>query len=409
MDVAPAAKLEDAEWLRHEAPRRIIETLAVAGFTARAVGGCVRDALLGRPIGDIDLATDARPETVDKVLREAGIKVVPTGLSHGTVTAVIGGVPVEVTTLRTDVETDGRHARVAFTEDWWADAMRRDFTLNALYADLDGAIYDPAGGLEDIKARHIRFIGRPEDRIAEDALRILRFFRFYAWFGAPPPDEPALAACAAMRGNLAILSAERISAEVMKLLAAPDPLPSLRAMAATGVTGEIFARHTDMAALARLVAVERALGRPQSLRRLAAWLPGDAARMTALAAQLRLSGKEKARLHEMAPRQPVPSLEMDEAGLRRRLYEWGRACLIDRLILAMAQAESPRPALLAAAETLPIPELPIKGRDIVALGIPPGPKVSAILKDFEDWWVKEGFPEGMEARKVRELVALHRR
>ena len=404
MALAPVTRLVEADWLKAEAPRTVIETLGAAGHTARAVGGCVRDAVLERPIGDIDLATDARPETVTACLEAAGLKVVPTGIAHGTVTAVVKGRPVEVTTLRTDVETYGRHARVEFTDDWRADARRRDFTMNALYADLDGSIYDPVGGYDDLKAGVVRFIGDARARITEDALRILRYFRFLAWFGHGHRDNEAMEACAALRGSLRILSAERVSAELLKMLAADDPIPAVRAMAAAGVTNELFEKPLSVERLARLAALEAQYAEPDAIRRLAGWLDAGAAYARHCGQALRLSNAQQERLAGLA--NPLPDLPpaMGEHEVRRLLYHWGRQRLIDVALLAMADGTA-RDLPLAPMGVLPVPRLPVQGRDVLALGVPAGPKVGAIIHAFEDWWVKADFPADKAQVRAR-LAAL---
>jgi poly(A) polymerase len=405
MPLSPVTRLADADWLKAEAPRTVIETLAAAGYTARAVGGCVRDAVLQRPIGDIDLATDARPETVRACLEAAGLKVVPTGMAHGTVTAVVKGRPVEVTTLRTDVETFGRHARVAFTDDWQADARRRDFTMNALYADLDGSIYDPVGGYGDLKAGVVRFIGDARARITEDALRILRYFRFLAWFGQGHADTEAMQACAALRANLRILSAERVCAELLKMLSADDPIPALRAMAAVGVTDELFEKPLSVERLARLAALETRYAEADSLRRLAGWLDAGSAYARHVGQALRLSNAQQERLIGLA--NPLPALPgpMSEHEVRRLLYFWGRQRLVDVALLSMADGAA-QDLPLARMGVLPVPRLPVQGRDVLALGVPAGPKVGTVLTAFEEWWVRQDFPvdRGLIMQKLKGLA-----
>jgi poly(A) polymerase len=273
------------DWLTRAETQRILRLLSDAGHHALVVGGCVRNAVLGVGIADVDISTDARPDRVMALAAEAGIKAVPTGFDHGTVTLVVGGIPYEVTTFRRDVETDGRRAVVAFADDLADDAVRRDFTMNALYARADGTVVDPLGGLPDALARRIRFVGRPEDRIREDYLRILRFFRFIAWFGDPAegPDAEGLAACAALSDGIGTLSRERLGAEMKKLLAAPDPAPAVAAMAASGVLLHVLP-GADPRTLAPLVHLEH--GPSNALRRLAV-LGGQN-----VAAALRLSKTE---------------------------------------------------------------------------------------------------------------------
>ncbi|MGE4220379.1 MAG: CCA tRNA nucleotidyltransferase, partial [Alphaproteobacteria bacterium] len=273
-------RIEPQPWMTEPATQRVMRALAEGGAGARFVGGCVRDALLGRPIRDIDIATDGSPERVTAILAAAGIKVVPTGFAHGTVTAVVDHRGFEITTLRVDVETFGRHARVAFTDDWVADAARRDFTFNAMSLETDGTLHDPFGGEADLRARRVRFVGAARQRIEEDVLRLLRYFRFHAHYGAPPPDAEALDACRAMAPRLPDLSAERVAAELMKLLAAPDPVPVLRLMRAEGVLARVLDEARDLARLARMVRIDAAA---DPLRRLAALLPSDPAGALAVA------------------------------------------------------------------------------------------------------------------------------
>ncbi|MBP7243589.1 CCA tRNA nucleotidyltransferase [Amaricoccus sp.] len=281
----------DAAWLHATGPRAVCAALEEAGRQALFVGGCVRDALLGRVPTDIDVATDARPAEVMALAEAAGLRAVPTGVEHGTVTVVHAGVPVEVTTFRRDVETFGRRAVVAFSDDVAEDARRRDFTMNALYARPDGTVVDPLGGLGDLRARHVRFVGDAGTRIAEDHLRILRFFRFHAWFGAPGSgiDPEGLAACAAGAGGIERLSRERVGAEMAKLLAAPDPAAALAAMQASGVLGRVLP-GADPRAIGPLVDVEAGFGRPPGwLRRLAALGSGADGPASDWPARLRLS------------------------------------------------------------------------------------------------------------------------
>ena len=277
----------DAPWLAAPATQAVCAALTGAGHQALLVGGCVRNALLGRPVADIDLATDARPEAVIDLARRAGLKPVPTGVEHGTVTVVAEGRPFEVTTFRRDVATDGRRATVAFSTDLAEDAARRDFTMNALYCRPDGALVDPLGGLADLRAGRVRFVGDPAARIAEDYLRILRFFRIHAWYGDPAGglDPEGLAACAALQEGLARLSRERVGAEMTKLLAAADPAPAVAAMAAAGILGRVLP-GADARALAPLVHAEAAAGAaPRWQRRAAAlgWRPDVGRRPSPLA------------------------------------------------------------------------------------------------------------------------------
>ncbi len=348
------------------------------GAAVRYVGGAVRDTLLGLVVQDVDLATPLPPDAVLARLAAAGIKAVPTGIAHGTVTAVAGGRPHEITTLRRDVATDGRHARVAFSSDWQEDAARRDFTINALYADpATGQIFDYFGGLADLAARRVRFIGDPRARIAEDHLRILRYFRFQARFGGPQPDAEADAACAAMAATLKGLSRERVAGELLKLLALPGPAPTTARMAELGILPVILP-EADAAALAALVAAEAAAGiAADPVRRLAALLPADPDLAAKVAARLRLSGAQKKRLMVAAAR--------GWGGDPRALaYRLGRTGALDQLLLTGGDA--------AAVRDWPIPTPPFRGRDLVSAGIGAGPAVAHLLSAAEADWIAAGFP-----------------
>jgi poly(A) polymerase len=365
------------------AARAVIAALEAGGAEVRFVGGCVRDCLLGRDIGDIDIATPEPPELVIERLEAAGLKAVPTGLKHGTVTAVADGRGYEVTTLRVDVESHGRHATVAFTDDWMADAARRDFTFNAMSARPDGTLYDPFAGRGDLKAGRVRFVGEPEARIAEDYLRVLRFFRFLAHFGREAPDAEALHACAEAKGELPRLSAERVRAELMKLLAAPNPVPALTAMAETGVLHIVLPEAGGFSRLLALVGIDER----DPLRRLAALIERDGA---GVAERLRMSNAEKKRLAALVP--PVAELDpaADGRARRRLLYDLGTDLFRDLVLLKWAgdgerRAEAWRD-MLEAANRWDNPKLPVKGADVVALGVPKGPEVGRIVAAVEDWW-----------------------
>ena len=380
-------KLQHQPWMARDGVKRI---LAALGGESRVVGGAVRDGLLGLGVSDVDLATRLRPEEVVKRLEAARIKAVPTGIAHGTVTAVAGDAVIEVTTLRRDVATDGRHATVAFSDDWREDAARRDFTINALYADpASGEVFDYFGGWSDVEQRLVRFIGDPLTRIAEDHLRILRFFRFHARFGGTPHAE-SLAACAARAKDLMALSRERIRDELLKLLCVADPVPTLRLMLDRAILAPVFpeieaARLPD---LERLVAVETALGEPcAALRRLAALLPADAALLDDMAARLRLSNVERKRLVASAERlTSIPSIVGPLA------YRAGAASAADRLLLALPGPDAVRSQIKTLRDWQE-PRLPISGRDLIALGVPPGPEVSRLMLAVEDDWIEAGFPD----------------
>jgi poly(A) polymerase len=369
---------------------RLLDTLGAPGGDTRLVGGAVRDTLLALPVSDIDLATRLQPTEVMERLKAAGLKAVPTGLAHGTVTAVVGGRPVEVTTLRRDVETDGRHAVVAFTDDWRADAARRDFTINALFADpLSGEVFDYFGGEADIAARRIRFIGDPEARIAEDHLRILRFFRFHARFSDGPPDPEGLAACTARANDLMALSRERIADELLKLLGLARPHATVAVMFACRIFAPVVPEidAAGVAALGRLIAEESRLGvAPEGLRRLAALLPADPHRAGDVALRLRLSKAARARLSCAAARNAADATS-DPAALA---YRHGLPCARDRLLLG----EAPDIARLRALDGWEKPRLPIAGGALIARGLPAGPIVATTLREIEAAWVDANFPGG---------------
>lgn len=379
---------------------RVMTILGVK--TARFVGGAVRDTLLGRPVTDIDVATTLAPEDVMERLRKAGITTVPTGLSHGTVSVKLPDRTIEITTLRRDIETDGRHAQVALIDDWQEDAQRRDFTINALYLDQAGELYDPVGGLADLRAGRVRFIGNAETRIGEDALRLLRFYRFFAHYGKSDADIDARAACRKLAALATRLSAERVRAELMKLLSATKPVPALRIMAADGVLAVILPEAIRLDRLARLIAVEKA---PDWLRRLAALVAVDKSGASAVARRLRLTKEERSRLEALVAPAWTIDLGAAEAQQRRALFRLGRALYRDLVLLSGDAARVPR--LLAMADALTIPIFPLKGADVVALGVPAGPDVSRWLAAIEDWWEKRDYAPDRECclAELRERLA----
>ncbi len=376
-------------WATTPAGVLLLDTLDAAGGMTRLVGGAVRDALLGHGGGDIDLATQLQPSDVMQRLAAAGLKAIPTGLAHGTVTAVAKGLSVEITTLRRDITTDGRHAQVEFTSDWQEDASRRDFTINALYARLpSGEVSDFFGGIEDLRAHRVRFIGSPLQRIAEDHLRILRFFRFSARFARPPNERPidaeGLAACTARANDLMALSRERIASELRGLLSVSDPLPVLTLMVAHGiwhpVLPEISAARLPV--LARTIAAEAESGiSPDWRRRLTALLPPDPSIVETIAARLRLSNADRARLALAAP-------AWDGEPLRPAAWKIGVEAVLDRLLIA--GLSGPDVLELAIWQR---PRLPASGRDLLARGLAPGPEVARRLAQFERGWVAAGFPQ----------------
>ncbi|MFM1977196.1 MAG: hypothetical protein RL145_2042 [Pseudomonadota bacterium] len=379
---------------------------------ARLVGGCVRDAVLGKLAHDIDIATQLEPEAVMAALKAAGIKVVPTGLAHGTVTAIPAGKPVEVTTLRTDVATDGRHAEVAFTDNWLADAQRRDLTMNALYCDAQGRVFDPIGtGIDDAKSGRVRFVGEAETRVTEDYLRILRFFRFHAFYGKGALDPVALAACAAHRGGMAKLSVERVWMELKRLLAAPDPCLVLTAMAESGVLAAILPEATDLKVIAHLVDIENSLFlEPEPLQRLMALLPRDPTRIAGVVSRLKLSSAEGDRLLAWAGDQTAIQSYLSAREVRRALYWMGTPLYLDRVRLAWAGDPEPRRtsqwrAMIALSSGFVAPRFPVTGEQVLAAGARPGPAIGNILRELERWWVENDFTED-EMGLVERLKAL---
>ena len=381
-----AEHLPAADWTRRDDLAVLIAALGQAN--ARYVGGAVRDTLLGITVKDVDLATPLRPDAVIVRLESAGIRCIPTGLDHGTVTAALPQGPVEITTLRRDVATDGRHATVAFAADWREDAARRDFTINALYADpVDGAVFDYFKGLADLARRRVRFIGDPHERILEDHLRILRYFRFQARFGSQPADESSESACAELAPMLKGLSRERIGMELLNLLGLPDPAPTIARMAALDVL-PIILPEADPAALTALVAEEQRQGiEPDALRRLAALVPPRPALAEQIAARFRLSSAQRKRLAVAAAR--------NETGddPRALAYRLGHQAALDRLLLSRTD--------IAPLVGWDIPPFPLKGGQVVARGVAAGPDVARILQAVEARWVAEGFPD---AARIQALL-----
>lgn len=396
---ARAPSLASAGWLSSPGLRRVMSALAEGGFEARVVGGAVRNALLGTPVKDVDLATTAPPDDVIRLATAAGLGAVPTGAAHGTVTVVADHVPFEVTTLRRDVETFGRHARVAFSTDWREDAARRDFTINALYCDAAGVVHDPLGGYADILARRVRFIGDAHARIREDYLRILRFFRLTAEYAPGPPDTEGLAACVALASGLAELSAERIRGEVLRLLKAPRAVEIVGIMAGAGLVAPLIGSEGNVMLLSRLAAIEQALGRiPDPLLRLGALAgPGARVPLDTLTARLRLSNAEQERLHQLALPSSALDPESEERKARAFIYRFGADAFRDGVLLAWARSgAAPQDGRWRDRLMLPdrwtAPSLPVRGADLLARGLAEGPAVGRVLRAFEDWWVAEDFP-----------------
>jgi len=381
---------------------RVLAALNSGGEEARVVGGAVRNALMDLPIGDIDIATTAVPDEVVRRAAAAGFKAVPTGIDHGTVTLVVQGRPFEVTTLREDVETDGRRAKVAFGRDWRRDAERRDFTVNALSVTPEGEIHDYVGGLADIAARRVRFIGDPDRRIAEDYLRILRFFRFQAFYGEGRPDAEGLAACIRGRAGLDTLARERVRMEMMKLVVGPHAAPTLATMSEAGILGQLLAGIGYLASFEMTVKIEAVLGlAPDAARRLAAlaaWIVEDADR---LLARLRLSGAEHARIRSVADRwwRIDPASEREGRAL---LYRLGEGAFTDRVIVAWARsAAAAHDHVWRAVATLPRrwspPAFPVKAEHLIRRGVARGPALGRALAAMEEAWIAADFPQGEAA------------
>ncbi len=392
-----ARRLDDAPWLKAGPASRVLKLLNADGEEARVVGGAVRNALLRLPIDEVDIATTALPEEVSRRARAAGIKCVPTGVEHGTVTLVVDAKPFEVTTLREDTETFGRKAKVAFGRDWERDAERRDFTINGLSVDAEGCVHDYVGGLEDIAARRVRFIGEPSMRIAEDYLRILRFFRIHAAYGAGDPDRAGYVACIGGRAGLTNLSAERIRAEILKLMVADGAVGSVQAMVEGGLLLPIFGGVAYTGPFAAVLSIEQALGlAPDPIRRLGALAVAVTEDARRVASRLRLSNAETKMLDSMGHRWWRLG-GMDEARARRRLYRLGEERYRDRLILAWARSgERSDDASWRELATLPArwaaPKFPLKAADFLARGIAEGPELGRALALAEDAWLAAEFP-----------------
>ncbi|MEN5276892.1 CCA tRNA nucleotidyltransferase [Brucella sp. TWI432] len=395
-----------ASWLCSKPLQALFAALNRDGGEVRVVGGAVRNALLGTKVSDVDLATTHLPEETVRLAKEAGFKPVPTGIEHGTITVVVQGQPFEVTTLRKDIETNGRHAKVAFGTDWKADAERRDFTINALYATADGDVIDYVGGLADIETKTLRFIGDAEQRIREDYLRILRFFRFFAWYGSGRPEADGLRASARLKDGLSQLSAERIWSELKKLLSAPDPSRAMLWMRQSGVLTAILpeSEKWGIDAIHGLVRAEADLGWDvDALLRLESIVPPDAARMTELGKRLKMSNAERARLEAWARADAIKS-ETSEQALKKLIYRGSSQAVADRIRLAYASARQEAAAsdeamiraggysrLLDALEKYEPLVFPVTGGDLLALGVEKGPGLGEVLRDLETLWIDSGF------------------
>jgi poly(A) polymerase len=403
-DQAPPS-LRGQSWLERAEARAVFGALAAAGFEARAVGGAVRNALMGQPIGDVDIATPARPDDVMRAAAAAGLKCVPTGVEHGTVTVVSGHVGYEVTTLREDVETYGRRARIAFSTDWAADAKRRDFTMNALYCTADGSVVDPLGGYPDLVQRRVVFIGDARERIREDYLRILRFFRFHAEYARGEPDRQAVEACMRERRGLVGLSAERVRGELLKLLGAVNPVSAIRTMYDFGLLASILGVAPRLGLFERLVAREHAwqTGGDALLRlsALAVAVEEDAERVSD---RLRLANAEREALIVVDNR-AATVVTLGEAEARRALYRAEGENGWRRLVLAAAATMETSEETLSRLRDLPkrwtAPHFPLRGADALALGLQAGPRVGEILRDLELWWIENDFAADESELRIR--------
>lgn len=393
--------LAGASWLTARPVRQIFEAISAAGGEARVAGGAVRNALMGELIGEIDIATTLTPEAVMEAGRAAGLGVHPTGIAHGTIMLVALGQPFEVTTLRVDVETFGRKARVAFTDDWEADARRRDFTINALYCSPDGEIHDPVGGYPDILAKKVRFVGDPEARIREDYLRILRYFRFESHYGGKTGDRASLDACVRLKDGLDRLSAERIRQEFFKLLVGKGAVPILPVMEERGVLAHVLPHTKGFGPIERMARIDRHWGlKPDPLLRLAL-IATDA---LGLRARLKLTNAEVERLTSLSTHSaPTPHLRPGER--ERVLYEMGQQAFRDGVRVAWARSSDPVDdaawhELLELAQHWNRPQFPVRGSDLVARGLT-GPAVGETLRRLEDWWIASGFTPGRDELLAR--------
>jgi poly(A) polymerase len=415
--MTPAGKLPTQEWMRAPETRRVIEAVTAGGAEARFVGGCVRDALAGRKVQDIDIATRLPPEEVMGLLRAAGIKAVPTGLAHGTVTAVVAHKPFEITTLREDVETYGRRAKVAFTDDWTADAARRDFTFNALSCAPDGTLYDPFGGIDDLRAGRVRFVGDARARIQEDYLRLLRLFRFQALYGREPLEPAVLAIARELAPELGRLSGERVRVELFKLLQAEDPAPVVELMMRNGVLRYVLPVARDAAVLRALMRAEEPGRPPDPVLRLAAILEPEPGNAGAAAERLRLSNRQRYALTRLLEPLLDPRAEMPAKERHRALRKMGPALSRDLLRLAWAQHQAGRPAAVPDARfaaaldqvtRLAETAFPLQGRDVLALGVREGPELGRLLEAVEEWWAERDFAPSRKdcLARLRELVEM---
>ncbi|MBI1206483.1 MAG: CCA tRNA nucleotidyltransferase [Azospirillum sp.] len=415
--------LSEQPWMAAPATRAVVAALTKDGSEARFVGGSVRDAIVGRPIKDIDIATPLPPHRIVACLTAAGLRAIPTGIAHGTVTALVDGQGFEITTLRRDVETDGRHARVAYTDDWREDAARRDFTMNALSLSPDGSLYDPFDGIADLKAGRVRFVGDPIQRIREDVLRLLRFFRFFAHYGRGEPDAPALAACCELAPSLPMLSGERVRVELFRLLDSGAAAAVWHLMVERGILARLLPQATDTEHLAGLLRIDEVFGlrgEDRRLVRLAALLDTNRAGAIDVAARLRLAKAERDRLVALiAP--PLGVAADDDRFHRRRALLLLRDSARYRDLVMLAAAATGRRVLDAdlapafeTAAAWDAARFPLTGQDVLDRGVPAGPLIGEWLAELEEWWTDSDFQPDREAclrelgRRVAGLADDHR-
>jgi len=404
---------KDHPWMSRKEVQQIFEALPEG--SVRFVGGCVRNALLGEPVRDVDLACQLEPAEVQSTLKAAGVKTVPTGIEHGTVTAVVDGKPFEITSLRKDIETDGRRAVVSFTKDWAEDAQRRDFTINALYADVEGNIYDPTErGLVDIKTRMLHFVGDADARVQEDYLRILRFFRFLAWYGGKAKvDAEALKACRENRQGLKTISAERIWTEFKRLLEAPDPARALRIMLTNDILDMLFPEASNVEGLEKIIALENREGlSPDPLLRLMAMSARDEFAMAGLCKRLKTSKAERRRLLGWAGDRTSFDPSGEDRDKKIAIFHAGQNIAHDRFVIRAAGEENPGIAsrwmgLPQFSQNWDIPEFPLKGRDLKVAGLKDGPEMGKKLAALKALWVRSGFTAD-KARLMQALALLNR-
>ena len=414
-------KIDPPDWMSEPDTTRLFDTLREAGHSVRFVGGCVRDTVIGRPVSDIDVATDAEPGTVLELLGAAMNRAVPTGIEHGTVTAAPATRSFEITTLRRDVATDGRRAEVQFTKDWVEDASRRDFTFNALSADQDGKVYDYFGGLEDLKDGRVRFIGDALERVAEDYLRVLRYFRFYAHYAKTEPDTDSFAACRAAATHVENLSGERIWAELSRTLITHNPGSVFQMMEDIGLLRLLFPVGRSVKRLEALAALEEmVLFDPEPIRRLTALIQPNRSEASQIATRLRLTRDDTHRLDDLSASRGESSAGMAELSLRRALYTLGRDQFRDLILLDWADQITMNATEAAqsvqgwkdtwdTASLWEPPEFPLVGEDVLEMGVEEGPRVGELLESIEEWWVEQAFRPDREACMDRLRLAARRR